>query len=202
MSNTWDGAFHESATSYYAAVGYLCHQWNNVEHFVHSLGAETLRLEFKTKSIVLRHIGVTSILTLIQEYSERHFAPEVHACLKHTSAYVDRCRINRNSIVHGFPETDSETGAEILRHMPDRQRAKPRTMPISTGAVRQVCMECEVAGTLLIRGQFLVAPPDKLLALRRSETWAVLEQGLYAKPALPESLVANPQKPPTPQPLG
>lgn len=200
MSHTWPGGFHEDNTSYYAAVGYLCHQWNNVEHFVYSLANETLHLPNKTRSILFRHMGVTSAMVFVLDYASANHPAETQAQLKHVHNFVDRCRINRNLITHGFPENDVETGEQLLRSVPDKNRKFTRTVPISIEAVRRACMECETAGMLLVRAQLLVSPKDIMETIMRLPTWPKDgEKALYAKPPLPVSLAENPQRSPTPK---
>jgi hypothetical protein len=192
MTHTWEGGFHESNTSYYAAVGYLCHQWNNVEHFVFSLASETLRFPFKQRAMLFRHLGVMSAMEFIEDYAAANHTVDVQEQLKHAFLYTNNCRINRNIIVHGFPGNDSETGAEMIRTEPDRNRKLGKTLPISIEAVRHVCMECEEGGMLLIRAQFLVIPAEMQEGLKTGKFWPQLEKALFLKPPLPKLLTEIP----------
>lgn len=200
MSHTWPGGFHEANTGYYAAVGYLCHQWNNVEQFVYSLATQMMDVPFQMRNILFRHMGVPSTMIFIEDYSSTNHEPTVFEQLKHVCKYVDRCRVNRNLIIHGFPTNDPETGAKIIESRPDKNRKIAKSVPISIEAVRRVCMECERAGWLLIRGQFIVAPPEQQSKLRTSSLWEQIEPTLFLKPPLPELLAVIPHGPQTPPP--
>lgn len=195
MSNTWPGGFHEQNTAYYASVGYLCHQWNNVEHFVYSLGSVTLSMPLKMHGILFRHMGVMSVLSFVEDYVAEHLRTDDHEQIKHVKKYVDRCRMNRNIIIHGFPESDAETGENFIRSMPDKNRKIAKSAPISVEAVRRVCEECEEAGMLLIHAQFLVDPSDHLQSLFGEQ----IERTRYAKPPLPVFLGETPRDPPAPR---
>lgn len=199
MSHTWEGGFHETATGYYAAVGYLCHQWNNVEHFVYTLAAESLRLPNNMRTVLFRHMGVTSAISFINEYAEANFSEEAQKALAYATTYADRCRINRNLIVHGFPE-NTNSGVDLIRSVPDKNRPSARLFPITIEAVRQVCRDCETAGMLLVRGQLIVAPDEIKVSLRKLPNWPEFEKVLHARPPLPVLLTATPQTSPKPQP--
>jgi len=192
MSHTWEGGFHESATSYYAAVGYLCNQWGHVEHFVYSLGAVALNMPLKMHGILFRHMGVVSVMQFIQDYVAEHHPRPHFEQIKHVKAYVDLCRKNRNLIVHSTPDT-AEDGTSILRASPDKNRKVSREYPISTEMVRRVCDECETAGWLLIRAQIILSPKETLQELEKTKMWARIEPTLFSKPPLPTDLAANPR---------
>jgi len=191
MSHTWEGGFHESATSYYAAVGYLCNQWGNVEHFVYSLGAVALHMPLSMHGILFRHMGVVSVLSFIQDYVAEHHAATHLEQVQHIKAYVDRCRKNRNLIVHSTPR-NSDEGAPILRTSPDKNRKVSKEYPISVEMVRNVCDECETAGWLLIRAQFFLSPQKLQDDLKATQFWEGIEPTLFLKPPLPADLGANP----------
>lgn len=191
MSHTWDRGFHESATSYYASVGYLCNQWGHVEHFVYTLGAVALDMPLKMHAILFRHMGVVSVMSFIQDYVAEHHPATHLEQIRHVNAYVDRCRKNRNLIVHSTPRT-AEDGESILRTSPDKNRRVAKEYPISTEMVRQVCDECENAGWLLIRAQFILSPEAAQNELKKTPTWGAIERKLFLKPPLPADLAANP----------
>ena len=198
MNHTWENGFHESSTSYYAAVGYLCHQWNNVEHFVYSLASEAIQFPFKQRLILFRHMGVRSAMEFVEDYASTHHTPDVQEQLKYAFQFANGCRINRNIIVHGFPENDSETGTEVIRTVPDRSRKTAKTLPISIEAVRRVCDDCEKGGMLLIRAQYLVISVEARESLKSGVNWPQIERVLFLKPPLPKLLTEIPSKFQTP----
>ena len=199
MSFTWRSGFDERDTEYYAAVGFLCHQWNGVEHFVYGLASDAMQLERRFHGILFRHLGIKAVQTFIEDYAIEHLEAETLAQIRHVNAYVDRCRINRNTIVHGLPTSDPQSGQPMVRAPADRNRRTARNYPISVNAIRQVCDECEIAGLQLIQLQFLVMPDEKRAEFLENHIWGPgWEQSLHLKQPLPELLVANPHESPTP----
>lgn len=193
MSFTWDDGFHERDTAYYAAVGYLCHQWNNVEHFVYGMASDIMQVERKYHGILFRHLSIKSLQEFLEDYASERLPAATLEAVKFANAYVERCRVNRNVIIHGTPSSDPYTGTPIIRTRADKNRRIAKNYPISLEEIRRVCDDCDTAGWLLIRLQFLVLPEDKKAALQKAGFGA---PALPERPPLPELLAGNPHTPP------
>jgi hypothetical protein len=193
-------SWHKGEKDYYAAVGFLCNQWNIVEWFFYRLATDMLHLGREKHDVLFRHFGIVAIAQFLNEYAADHVKSEdTRQQLKFVTEFVDRCRINRNSIVHGIAHYRSEAEFEISS-VADQRRPKGRKFPVKLADVQQCCNDCEWAGMLVIRMQFLVGKGG--LKTAKSAFGASWREVLHAKPSLPKALVAvNPQTPPKPQPL-
>jgi hypothetical protein len=189
----------EHQTDFYATVGYLCHQWNWLERIYGYLGSDILRLNRDKHDVLFRHFGFVALQTLMREYAEQYLRSKASIeQIRHVTQYVDNCRINRNAIVHGFPDDnfDPSKPLELLSY-PDQRRSKVRTFSLSLNDVGRVCEEIQAASTMSMRLQFLFMRNGVGMGKRLfGHDWRAK---LYAKPALPKLLVVNPPKPPKPR---
>lgn len=193
MSITWEDGFHERDAAYYAAVGYLCHQYNTLEHFVYGLACDLMGVERGFHGLLFRHLGIQSLQTFLAEYAAAKSPPDVREGIAYANKYVDLCRQNRNLIVHGSPSSDPWTAEPIIRSPADKNRPKTREYPISVEAVRRVCGECETAGWLFIRLQFVLLPDEHKTGFAEV---GLGMRALPARPPLPVALASTPHVPP------
>lgn len=191
---TWADGFHERDAPYYAAVGYLCHQWNSVEYFTYSLGPKAMGLPLNTHDILFRHMSILAVQNFVVDYTRRQHDDETANQVEHVNQYVDVCRRNRNIIVHSSPTHDFKTSVEILRSRPDKNRKEAKHYSRSTAEVRRVSDDCEVAGQMLINLELLISPPQErermLASLFPDGDW---RDRLLLKLPLPLILASNPQ---------
>lgn len=149
----WGG---EDRKEYYAAVGYLCNQWNIVEWFFYRLATDMLHLGRDKHDVLFRHFGIVAISQFLNEYAASHIKQKAtRDHLKHVTEFVNNCRINRNSIVHGIASAKGDELFEV-RSQADQRRPKGRKFPVSVADVRQCCEDCERAGKLAMGLQFLL----------------------------------------------
>lgn len=190
----WHPWIHKGHKEYYAAVGYLCHQWNTVESLYSHLASDIMGFQdYKKHDIIFRHFGIVSIGEFMLEYADAHIPFEdAKLQLRHVVSYVNVCRINRNTIVHGFPEIGFDSADINFRSSPDNKRPKAREFKISIQDVQNTCDSCETAGLLAIRVPFLLTEQSRKLAKTQfAGKWNSL---LLAKPPLPKQLgPENPQ---------
>lgn len=196
MNQEWNPAGYLPRKEYYAAVGYLCNQWNVVEHFYYQLASGLLGLEYKQKDILLRHFGTVAIGQFLNEWAaEKVKSKETREQLAFVSKYVEICRVNRNAIVHGIFAIVGDALFEITSKA-DQRRAKSRKFTVSLSEVRQCSMDCEHASSLCIGLQFALSHKGMRTAKKLfGPRWRAR---LLAKSPLPRELAGNPPNPPKP----
>lgn len=190
----WTG-HGEPRNEYYTAVGFLCQQWNAVEWFYTHLASDIMRRKRVEHDLLFRHLGIVAVGEFMRDHAAVHIKREsTRDQLKHVTAYVNQCRINRNAIVHGLAAPRAENPDSMtVRSKADQRRAKESEFPVSLSDIARVCQEIELAGSLSIRLEFLFGRNGLKTAKNLlGEDW---HARLHAKPALPELVTVNPQEP-------
>lgn len=188
MTVTWDNGFHERHTAYYAAVGYLCQQWNVVESLYYGIPCDIMKLSRGYRKLLFRHMGTTTIAEFLSDYAAEHLSEKSQKQISHVNTYVDRCRQNRNLIVHGIRTTEPNSAQDAIRRNPDRKRKTVELFAVGLNDIRRVCEECDTAGGLVVRLQFHFEehPADIVMRLAGADR---INSILYGKPDIPRLLV-------------
>jgi hypothetical protein len=198
MSITWDRGFHPDDAAYFAAVGFLCHQWNSVEETYHGLPCDIMGVGRQFHTLLFRHFGIRTVGTFLTDYAKSYISDaETIEQIKHVNAFVERCRTNRNIIVHGLVTDNPNTGMALIRTREDKNRSEPKHFVRSLKTVRRCCDDCEQARNTVIALQCLVVRSDKPHPFEigyekktgKPGSWREM---LLAKPPLPHALGETP----------
>jgi hypothetical protein len=181
-------------SEYYMAVGFLCQQWNAVERLYMHLASDIIRRDRSQHDLIFRHLGIVAVGDFMAEYAARFIrAKGTREQLGHVTKYVNQCRINRNTIVHGWARLGeySEQYPEHIKIVSKahQRRSKRSEFPVTLKDVARVCDEIEVAGQLSVRLEFLFAHQGIPIAKRiLGDSWRTR---LFAKPVLPKLVSVN-----------
>jgi hypothetical protein len=190
----WKPWGSDDRKEYYAAVGYLCNQWNIVEWFYYRLATDMLHLGREEHDVLFRHFGIVAISQFLKEYAAKHVkAKATREQLQFVTDYVMSCRINRNAIVHGIASVSIDGPFEVMSQA-DQRRPKPRKFYVTIPEVRQCCDDCERAGKLVMAMQFLLGKEGPTTA--RSIFGRRWRLRLLSRPGVPKILGASPQAAP------
>lgn len=157
-----------------------------------------MRMKRTKHDLLFRHLGTVAIGIFMREYAEANIkSKDTREQLEHVTQYVNACRVNRNAIVHSWPNLNDSSESITLKSWADKQRPKTREFTVKISDVRRVCEDCETAGLLSVRLQFLFGKGGIKYAKRLlGPEWRA---SLHAKPALPKLLGVNPHKPQKPK---
>lgn len=177
---------------FYTGVGLLCHHWNIVERFYFHLASDIMRLPRSKHDVLFRHLGIVAISSFLREYAQDNIkVAATHEQIEHVIKFVDKCRKNRNTIVHGFATIDGNFDVIKIRTAADKYRPKTREFAVSLHDIGRACNDCEMAAWLCIALQFLFF--KKGVKLAKSLLGADWRARLHVKPPLPRLLAVNPQ---------
>jgi hypothetical protein len=131
-----------------------------VEHFRNTLlpqASDIIGLKRTDHDLIFRHLGTVTIGVFMNEYAERHIkSAAAREQLAFVTKFVDRCRINRNAIVHGWVLEYGDLSAIRITSKADQRRRKETEFSISIEDVKQVCDDIEMAGQLTVAVSFLL----------------------------------------------
>jgi hypothetical protein len=185
----------DSDAEYYTAVGFLCQQWNITEVMYTYLASDIMRRPHSEHDLIFRHLGIIAISEFMAEYADKYIGvARTKEQLAYVTKYVDRCRINRNAIVHGWARPSEKNPGHInIVAKPDQRRPKKTAFFVMLKDIARVCDEIEIAGNLCLGLPFLfrhsgIAHAKQVIG----ESW---QEGLFAKPALPKLVSVNPNNP-------
>jgi len=192
--NPWDGAEH--AKTYYAAVGELCSIWSFVERLYSHLASDMMSPSRKYHDIVFRHFGFVALQKFLEEYADATIKKEAHRKhIAYISKYADRCRINRNLVVHAAIDRIDKKSTATATLFADQKRPKKREFQIRLSDILRIRNQCETVAMLMLRAQGL--SPRYQNTIR---TLGKRRRVLLAKPALPRILGESPRKSRKPKP--
>ena len=198
MTKPWKPWRREGQADYYAAVGYLCAEWNAVERIYSYLASDMMRLNRDKHDLLFRHMGIIAIGSFMQELAVANKKPrESIEQLEHVTKFVNICRINRNAIVHGHSDSDFDPKAIRMMSVPDRSRQRALHFTVSLPDVQRVCDDCSLIAVLALRLQFLF--PRLRVGDMQDLFGGSWREKLFAKPPLPKLLAENPPKSPRPK---
>jgi hypothetical protein len=186
-------------SEFYAAVGYLCQQWNVLELLYVHRASDIMGLKRAKHDLIFRHLGIVAIGEFMNDYAASHIKSKAtRDQLAYVTNYVNGCRVNRNVIVHGWARSDSDQAAMKMTSKADQRRRKQSDFFVTLADINRVCDEIEMAGRLTVALSFLIGRGGVKTA--KNLLGADWRPRLHAKPLLPKFVGAKPQTPPKPKP--
>lgn len=131
----WNGRSKE----FYASVGYLTQQWNVLEILYCHRASDIMGLKRTDHDLIFRHLGTVTIGTFMNEYAGRHIKSAARReQIAYVTKFVDRCRVNRNAIVHGWARDNGDLSAIRIESKADQRRREKTEFSISIEDVKRV----------------------------------------------------------------
>lgn len=189
----WEGNRKE----FYTAIGYLCQHWNTLEMLYVHRASDLMGIKRDKHDLVFRHFGTVAIGNFLNEYAEHRIkSKKAREQLAYVVKFVDRCRINRNAIVHGWASDGDLDGIKIVSK-PDQRRPKETEFTVGLKDIERVCEEIELAGRLTVAVGFLFNRKSVRFAKEFfGPSW---RSRLHAKFPLPKLVMENPKTSRKPQ---
>jgi hypothetical protein len=101
MSENWFPSELEPMRDQFTALGLLASRWNTLEHLMRHFVSVYLGIPDDAGPLVLRYFGNTSITQALTEAAAiKEVDPEYRDAICHLGKLFDRCRENRNDVMH------------------------------------------------------------------------------------------------------
>jgi len=146
---TFDEEYTENQLRAFSSVGILMAHWNKAELFFSGIVSVLHGLGPKDSHLLTRHLGNVSLVkaTLDVAHLKLSSDSEMIALVEHCCAFFDKCRTNRNLIVHSITSTEENQNL-TLKNGPDHNRNKYRDFDCPIEAIQSVIFDVRQLETL------------------------------------------------------